>query len=134
MSQNISLHQCLFGYDDGHRLLAASTNLAAEALSQLLPLTDLAPGLNFASLKSYWTGIPIPSMKAYALIRTWPAPEMPRPGCVWSHVLLIAFADIPRFVTLRALAECTSRPQLAIGFSSYETKVKCELHDLSSLD
>ena len=25
----------------------------------------------------------------YALARTWYAPEMPRPGCVWTHTLLI---------------------------------------------
>lgn len=31
----------------------------------------------------------MPESRRYALFRTWAAPEMPRPGCVWSHVLLL---------------------------------------------
>lgn len=80
--------QCLFGYDDGHRLLASSTPLANQA-STLTELSDLAPGTVFGKSDGYWTGIPIPQLRRYALMRTWPAPEMPRPGCVWTHAVLL---------------------------------------------
>ena len=43
---------------------------------------------------SYLTGYPLQESGLYALARTWPAPEMPRPGCVWTHTLFIEFADL----------------------------------------
>ena len=80
--------QCLFGYDDGHRLLASSMPLDNQA-STLTELSDLAPGTVFGKSDGYWTGIPVPQLRRYALMRTWPAPEMPRPGCVWTHAVLL---------------------------------------------
>jgi GTPase-associated protein 1, N-terminal domain type 1 len=37
---------------------------------------------------SLLSGYPLPS-GLYAWSMTWPAPEMPRPGCVWTHTLLL---------------------------------------------
>src|SRR5205807_1190225 len=37
---------------------------------------------------------PLPS-GTFALSMTWPAPEMPRPGCVWTHTLLLNRDVIP---------------------------------------
>jgi hypothetical protein len=39
--------------------------------------------------ESYLTGTPLQDSRYFALVRTWPAPEMSRPGCVWSHVLIL---------------------------------------------
>src|SRR4051794_9036647 len=96
----VQLDQCLFGYNDGHRLLASSTRLPPEAASLLLVHSDLLPGFKSAQSDRYWTGLPIPSAKVYALMRTWLAPELSRPGCVWTHVLLIRFADMARLPDL----------------------------------
>lgn len=93
-STMIKLNQCLFGYDEGHRLLATSRKLTDEAESTLLLHSDLVPGLQSNNFKSYWTGIPVPSIKCYALMHTWAASDMARPGCVWTHVLLIDFSDM----------------------------------------
>ena len=46
--------------------------------------------------QGYLTGFPLGEEGAYALIRTWPAPEVERPGSVWSHVLLIDFSELAR--------------------------------------
>ena len=54
--------------------------------------------------------MPIPAARCYALMRTWPAPEMPRPGCVWTHVLLVAFADVARFAEMSSLTTLVTRP------------------------
>ncbi len=91
---SIHIHQLLHGYDDGHCLLAGSIKPVGQSARTLLSLSDLSgqgltPGPN-----GYITGYPLPQMKAYALARTWPAPEMPRPGCVWTHTLLIDFTDL----------------------------------------
>ncbi|GJD97662.1 GAP1-N1 domain-containing protein [Methylobacterium iners] len=115
----VKLHQCVFGYDDGHRLLASSHRLSTDASSLLLLLSDLAPGLTTTGLEGYWTGVPVTSAKLYALMRTWPAPEMPRPGCVWTHVVLISFADIARFANLQAITGQFSRPDASEEFDRY---------------
>ena len=72
-----------------------------------------------ASPEGYWTGIPLPGAKVYALMRTWPAPEMPRPGCVWTHVVLIALADMARFPDLAVLGALFTRPSTSAGFTAY---------------
>ncbi len=115
----VKLNQCLFGYDDGHRLLAASLKLPEEAASLLLLYSDLVPGLNTSRTDGYWTGMPVPPAKAYALMRTWPAPEMPRPGCVWTHVVLIALADMARFPDLAILESYFVRPSPLAGYTAY---------------
>ncbi len=105
----MKLDQCLFGYEDGHRLLASSIPLGDEA-SSLTEVSDLAPGTVFGQSDGYWTGVPAPRIGRYALLRTWPAPEMSRPGCVWTHALLLepsVLGDVPDLAILMAFA---SRP------------------------
>jgi hypothetical protein len=115
----ITVHQCLFGYEDGHRLLASSAGLSDDTASLLLLLSDLAPGLSTRHVEGYWTGVPLSDAKYYAFMRTWPAPEIPRPGCVWTHVLLIAFPDIARFPNLGILAQHTTRPRTGRVVDAY---------------
>lgn len=115
----IKLQQCLFGYADGHRLLASSLRLPDEAASLLLLLSDLAPGLSTSEFESYWTGVPLAGARYYALMQTWPASEVPRPGCVWTHALLVGFADIARFVDFNPLAKCAARPIGTGPFDAY---------------
>ncbi len=116
---HVKLNQCLFGYDDGHRLLSTSLKLPEEAASLLLLHSDLVPGANNTKSDGYWTGIPVPAARAYALIRTWPAPEMPRPGCVWSHVVLIALADMARISNLAVVGPLLTRPSVSVGYTAY---------------
>jgi hypothetical protein len=115
----VELDQCLFGYDGGHRLLSASLRLPDEAASLLLLNSDLVPGVNASQLDAYWTGIPVPVAKVYASMRTWPAPEIPRPGCVWTHVVLIALADMARFPNLAVLKSLFARPSISTGYAAY---------------
>jgi hypothetical protein len=104
------IEQALFGYDDGHRLLDSSTRLLGSERERLLLLTDLGPGLSGLRADGYWTGAPLPETERYALMRTWPAPEMSRPGCVWTHVLLIPFEYIRSVWTLEGLTQWVVRP------------------------
>lgn len=104
-------------------MLASSLRLPEDAASILLLLSDLAPGLSIPAHGSYWTGIPLPSAKSYALIRTWLAPEMSRPGCVWTHALIVAFADIARFPDLSVLVEFVSRPNAVNNLEMYSAPI-----------
>src|ERR1035441_6317079 len=45
---------------------------------------------------------------------------MPRPGCVWSHVLLVDLADLARIPDLSVLPTLCDRPKPKPSFSDYE--------------
>lgn len=106
----MAIDQCLFGYEDGHRLLASSMPLNDE-LSDLTEFSDLAPGVIFGGSDGYWTGVPAPKIGRYVLMRTWPAPEMSRPGCVWTHALLLEPSILEDLPDLSALVWLFSRPK-----------------------
>ncbi len=90
----LHVHQALHGYAGGHGLLACSTQLKPRDLKAMLVLSD-ASGVGLGtSDRGYLTGYPLPESSFYVLARSWPAPEMPRPGCVWTHSLLIDFTDL----------------------------------------
>jgi hypothetical protein len=103
--------QAVFGYSNGHRLLSSTLPLSAIDVYELAAASDLAPGAQISGESSYLTGLPLPDSKLYALIRTWLAPEMSRPGCVWSHVLLLDHSFIATQIDLAALADLHRRPE-----------------------
>jgi hypothetical protein len=106
----VILHQLLHGYADGHRLLGSSTQLPDDLTRLVLRMSDLS-GSNVAlGFEEYITGYPLPSLSAYAMAKTWYASEMPRPGCVWTHTIIIpeeAFVEIP---DLSVVLSLFSRP------------------------
>jgi GTPase-associated protein 1 len=108
-------------YDGGHRLLATSLRLPNEVASLLLLHSDLVPGLNPGRIDGYWTGIPLPVARLYALMRTWPAPEIPRPSCVWTHAVLIAMTDMARFPDLAVLESVFVRPGISADYIASAT-------------
>src|SRR5258708_23317122 len=88
------LNQTLHGYDGGHTLLASSESLAHVTDSALFVLSDLSGDQIVPGFEEYITGYPLQEMGAYAFAKTWYAPEMERPGCVWTHTLIIRGADL----------------------------------------
>lgn len=85
----MQIDQALFGYSNGHHLLAASTSLSSKTLKILEPLTDVSGPEIPRHFDGYLTGCPLVEDKCYALSKTWAAPEMSRPGCVWTHTLFL---------------------------------------------
>ncbi len=85
----MQIAQALFGYSNGHHLLAASTSLSSQTLKILEPLTDVSGPEIPRHFDGYLTGYPLIEDKCYALSKTWAAPEMSRPGCVWTHTLFL---------------------------------------------
>lgn len=86
--------------------------------------SDLSPGASLSGTKSYISGFQLPDTRSYALIKTWPAPEMPRPGCVWSHVLLLSRSFLTKQVNLGVLEELFRRPEGHADIASYNLKLK----------
>ena len=122
-SQSIKLHQALHGYAEGHQQLAASVALKQRDVKTMLVLSDLSgPGAQIDEA-GYLTGYPLTDSKKYALARTWAAPEMPRPGCVWTHTLLIDFADLATLADTAQLLALFRRP---IGGNSADYGISLE--------
>ncbi|WP_156373569.1 hypothetical protein [Pseudorhodoferax sp. Leaf267] len=108
----VKVHQALHGYSHGHRQLACSVTLPTKDARLMLVMSDVSgPGVASLGLP-YLTGYPLTESGLYALARTWPAPEMSRPGCVWTHTLLIGFADLATLLTPSAIAEFFERPTM----------------------
>ncbi|NKL23674.1 hypothetical protein [Rhizobium leguminosarum] len=118
-----SVDQAVFGYSNGHRLLVSSFNLSAVDVYELAAASDLAPGAQISGSESYLTGITLPDSKLYALIRTWLAPEMPRPGCVWSHVLLLNKSFLATHVDLTSLQDFFLRPDRYQADASFSAPI-----------
>lgn len=125
-AHSLKLQQALHGYADGHRQLAASTQLKPRDSKLMLALSDLSgPGAPIDTV-GYLTGYPLSESKMYAIARTWPAPEMSRPGCVWTHTLLIDFADIALLTDASLILLLFRRPTGA-GTSDYGASLEAPL-------
>jgi GTPase-associated protein 1, N-terminal domain type 1 len=88
------VHQLLHGYSEGHRLLEGSLRLPDDLTRLTLRMSDLSGSSLVHGFEEYLTGYPLPSLAAYAFAKTWYAPEMPRPGCVWTHTLVLPHATL----------------------------------------
>jgi hypothetical protein len=106
-----SIHQAIHGYRDGHRLLSSSTPLSTDATRAILVLSDMSGPSMQPGFDEYLTGYPLPGSEFFVLAKTWYAPEMQRPGCVWTHSLLIPRLLISQVSTACLLA-VLRRPKL----------------------
>lgn len=105
----IKVQQTLHGYDEGHRLVVGAATLPQRDLRTMLVLSD-ASGSGALPPEGYLTGYPLQESAKYVVSRTWPAPEITRPGCVWTHSLLIAFSDLPALSSADAILSLFARP------------------------
>lgn len=117
------IHQALYGYTEGHRQIASSLSLPAADAKLALVLSDSSGSEDD---HGYLTGFPLPESGHYALARTWQAREMPRPGCVWTHVLFINFTDLANLPSVGFLLSLFRRPVRDLGFSEYAARLSVE--------
>jgi hypothetical protein len=99
--------QAVFGYDRGHRLLGTSIELPAPALRVLREVSDarFSPGT-----ARYVAALPLPETQLIAAVSTWRAPDAPRIGSVWAHVLLIETNLLAKIPDLTVLLAAFRRP------------------------
>lgn len=104
------LEQTIHGYDRGHQLLAASTELSTKDLDRISQLSDLS-GLPIGSeIPDYLTCYPLPSGAFYALARTWLDLDAPRDGCVLTHTILVPTSMWSAGIPARKLLSLHQRP------------------------
>lgn len=119
----IRIDQALHGYNEGHRLIYGSLRLPQSDARTMLVLSDASASGSRIPSEGYLTGYPLSETGRYVLARTWAAPEMSRPGCVWTHSLLIDFADLARMGSAFDLLECFRRPSFG-GSSEYAARLE----------
>ncbi|MGA4332485.1 hypothetical protein ACI2U6_17335 [Ralstonia nicotianae] len=107
--KRLRVDQALHGYRDGHRLLAASQHLDDFSASTMARMSDMQPR-SLGPSESYVCGYPLPHANRYVIARTWLAQEMRRPGCVWTHSLLLDYGVVAQVESLANLLTLLSRP------------------------
>lgn len=119
----IRLDQTLHGYSEGHRLIYGSFKPPQSDARNMLVLSDASASGGRIPSEGYLTGYPLAESGKYVLARTWAAPEMSRPGCVWTHSLLIDFGDLARLGSALSLLDCFRRPSGG-GGSEYAARLE----------
>lgn len=121
------LAQTLHGYDQGHRLLAATEDmLDARELALLDRLSDLSGYLpSGATFDHYHTGFPCG--RYYALSSTWLDTSATRAGTVLTHTLLLPLQEARALEDLWALAAHHRRPQGRADRDFYTRPLDVEL-------
>ncbi len=107
---DITIHQALHGYSEGHRQLACSAALTPKEARLVLVMSDVSGSGVVGEGIPYLTGYPLQESGFYAIAKTWPAPDMPRPGCVWTHTLLIEFSELAALDRPSALTRLFRKP------------------------
>lgn len=130
--ERLRVHQALHGYADGHRLLACSANLKGRDVKTMLVFSDLSgPGARIDN-GGYLTGYPLAESGLYAFSRTWAATEMARPGCVWTHTLLIDFTDLAVLKSPGILARAFRRPAATTDIVGYCSEITIAAEESSA--
>ena len=94
----------------------------------MLLMSDVSGSGVASDGSSYLTGYPLQDAGMYALARTWSAPEMPRPGCVWTHTLFVEYPDLAKASAPSQLDKLFARPDTS-AWSRYGVSTELPLLD-----
>jgi len=131
MTNLIKINQTFHGYDEGHNLLAASMQFPLNVKRILRVMSDMSGTTMLPDFEEYITGYPIKEINMYAIAKTWYAPEMRREGCVWTHTLLIDFADLIHINNFKKLISLFKNPSDLSDLSSYNECIELNEQDIS---
>ena len=115
-AEEYEIEQTLHGYDRGHRLLAYSTRLSSDDERAMLTMSDLSGARVVDGFFEYITGYMLPSNDLFALAKTWYATEMKRPGCVWTHTLLLPRSLLTNIRDAVPFLQLFVRPELDLKY------------------
>jgi len=121
---NTEIQQVVHGYADGHRLLAGSLELAPDVAHLVLRMSDLSGSNVVSGFENYLTVYPLSKVSAYAIAKTWYAPEMPRPGCVWTQTLILSNTLAGSLDSLADVIGIFSRPDIKKGLDDYKRSLQ----------
>lgn len=108
----IYVDQALHGYANGHQMLESSCEWTLNNRKKIDVLSDLNGQCDKEKFKEYYTGYPLADESKYVIAKTWYAWEMERPGCVWTHSIIIPLTDIAHISSVDELMVLFTRPNL----------------------
>lgn len=107
----MKVEQTLHGYNNGHHLIAGSINLPLDDADRMSYLSDWSGYVNPMDGETcYLTAYPLEKSHQYVIAKTWYAEEMSRPGCVWTHSLLVDLDSLGQDDDLYELLKLFRRP------------------------
>lgn len=110
MGAEIQINQVLHGYRNGHQILASSLEFPFADRRLLDSMSDRA-GIDPVNCREgYITGYALPESEKYVLSKTWYADEMQRPGCVWTHSLILDIDSMSKMDSPGELLKLFHRP------------------------
>lgn len=131
---SIKIEQTLHGYSNGHRLLSSSCNFPDNEMKTLTILSDLSGNEFVKHFEKYYTGYSLNQDKV-VLACTWYATEMKRPGCVWTHSLILSKDDLKKYGNkLGNVVSLFRKPINNDSFSFYNNPIQIELNSRYELD
>ena len=135
MTKNdIYIEQALHGYSNGHRLLRSSIEFSENDFRKMMTLSDLSGNEVVAGFEKYYTGYKISNGKI-VLACTWYANEMKRPGCVWTHSLIIdSKIEYSCIDKLKEILSLFRKPELNQDWSYYTETLKISKKEELYLD
>lgn len=93
----ITLQQMLHGYKLGHNYIQGSIVLpSTHDMDKIATLSDWSEYVGVNNERDYITAYPLDESPYYVVAMTWYADGMRRPGCVWTHSLLIHKDDLDK--------------------------------------
>ncbi len=105
-------------------MIASSIELGKEAHRTMLVLSDMSGPSMQDGFEEYVTGYPLANSNWYAFSKTWFAPEMSRPGCVWTHTLFLSNEVLRLIEDLHVLLSFFKRPKSQLDFSAYTKNIR----------
>lgn len=103
------IHQTLHGYSQGHNRLASSYPLSAQDDDKMKMLSDWSEFSGNGD-NSYITTYPLSDGKHYVVAKSWYANDMERPGCVWTHSLILDLTNLDEKFDFRLLIDLFKKP------------------------
>ena len=124
----MKIDQMLHGYDSGHRFLSGSVMLKSRAdMDTIATLSDWSEYVaGSGGESSYVTAYPLKESGYYVIAKTWYADEMKRPGCVWTHSLLLPFDLLNSIDDFKRFSSLFERPSEESGFDFYARQIDYE--------
>lgn len=130
----MKIEQMLHGYDNGHRLLAGSVLLKdGMDMDAIAVMSDWSEYVD-SSESSYLTAYPLKESNYYVVAKTWYADEMKRPGCVWTHSLLIPIDCLNSIDDFNRLRTLFVRPKQEEALDNYSNTIEYENRNFSAND
>ena len=128
MDRFVKIHQMLNGYQNGHCKIASSIDLSLNDENIINMLSDVSGMSSNIEWESYITGYPLVNENIYVFAKTWIAKEMKRPGCVWTHSLLINIDEIKYIKSINNIFKLFKYPSNS-KYDCYENEIFLETNE-----